>query len=710
MLASGGYDSEKNALLKDLESQVEASGSKWQDAFDDIERARKLMQGLIPDAVPTPELSRAGLVNADGTPVTVDASDAAHGQKKVRANMLLATNESMLPLIYAKNPDVKVEPSEKVRIRGEQMKFARGGIPDTPEGRVYRETRRWAETLGIVVSHELRTGGLKKQAKKAVRSVQSEKVGWLKVSYQREYGQDPIVANELRDMQENLARIEQQINDLADGEYGADDDELRAQELRQSIEGLQNSPEVVLAEGHVIDHVPTTQMRMDPKVGCLEDYMQAEWIAHYTDMHVDAYRARYQVDHDAMKGVKIFREQANGETKETGTFNMEAPDADGNKGSVRVWELWRITDNTVYNWADGACDFCREPWNPQGLGERWYPFFLFGFHWISGREWPESDVDLLERLVQEYNDTREQKNDHRKANLPHYVAAGDQLSQEDIRSFSIAGNREIVVVNSQGRPIRELIAPSQSIPINPSMYDTTDTRFDMQWMVGLQDAARGGVVKAKTLGEAEIAEMHLASRAANLRDELEDALTEIAVYVAQNCLQRMSRGTVVKIAGENAWWPDLPREDVFELFDIMIRAGSTGKPDQREEQQRWAEMMPHIERLVDKILSMRQARVMQDGTVMPGLPDHLNPYVKMLEVTLARFDERLDIEEFLPPENEQPPGAGGVEFVDQQPGMGQRGATRDSDGRRFIGAAPAPGGNGQQPAGPGPIDYNQPSY
>ncbi|MFW6076629.1 MAG: hypothetical protein ACOC71_02655, partial [Hyphomicrobiales bacterium] len=681
---AGEYDSKKNALLKHLEKQVEASGSKWQDTFDDIERARKLMEGAIPDAVSTPELSRAGLVNADGTPITVEASDAAAGNKKVRANMLLASAEAMLPLIYAKNPDVDIEPSEKVRIRSEQTRVAGGGIPDTPEGRVYRETRQWAETLDIVVSHELRTGGLKKQAKKALRSVQSEKVGWLKVSYQRDYGQDPIVANELRDMQANLARIEQQINDLADGEHGGDDAELRAQELRESIQGLQESPEVMLAEGHVIDHVPTKQMRMDPKVGCLEDYLQAEWIAHYADMHVDDYRARYEVDEQAMKGVKLYREQANGETKEVGTFNLEAPDGDGNKGDVRVWELWRITDNRVFNWADGACDFCREPWTPQGLGERWYPFFLFGFHWISGKEWPESDVDLLERLVQEYNDTREQKNEHRKANIPHYVAAGDQLGQEDIRSFSIAGSREIVVVNSHGRKIGELITPSNSIPMNPSMYDTADTRFDMQWMVGLQDAARGGVVKAKTLGEAEIAEMHLASRAANLRDELEDTLTEMATYVAQNCLQRMSRETVVKIAGENAWWPDIPRQDVFELFDVSIRAGSTGKPDQREDQERWSQMLPHIERLIDKILGMRQARVTPEGAVMPGIPDHLNPYVRMLEETLHRFDERLDIEEFLPPDNEQPPGAGGVEFVGPQPGMGQPGP-----------AQPAPaGGNG----------------
>lgn len=662
-MAENYPDSEKNKLLANFEKQVEASGKKWAPIFRDIRRARRLLEGEIPENVPS-GAEGAGILDSSGDPIESDSGTSQ--RKKVRANLLQGTNEAMLPLVYARNPDVSVRPSEKV----------------ASEGPEYQQTRRWAETLEIVISHQLSTGGLKKQAKKATRSVQAAKVGWLKVSYQRDYGQDPEILNRMNDAQENLASIQGKIANMAEGEGDSQELELEGQQLRQQIEGLEQTPEVVRSEGIVVDHIPTEHMRMDPSVSALEDYQQADWIAHYTDIPVTEYRERFNVDDvTEMRGVKVYTTRSDGQSKDAETFQTNRTGADPG-GDVRLWELWNRSDNTVYNWAEGAMDFCREPWVPQGLGQRWYPFFCFGFHWIDGKEWPQSVVDMLEGLQQEYNDTREQKNEHRKANVPHYIAAGEGIDPKEVESFAVAGAREVVVLNAQGRPLREIIAPSPQIQMNPQMYDTQATLFDIQWVSGLQDAARGGVRQAKTLGEAEIAENHLASRASNYQDEMEEMLTEMAQYVAQMLLLKMERRMVFKIAGENAIWPEMPRSDVFEMFQVEIRAGSTGKPDQRAEQETWTELLPHLVPMIEKIMVMRQQ----------GMPDASNPLVKILEESLKRFDERLDLEAILPP-MQQPQQAMGM-AGQPQPGMQPDPSQQP--------AQPPPGGNGGAPPGQQP--------
>ena len=62
-------------------------------------------------------------------------------------------------------------------------------------------------------------------------------------------------------------------------------------------------------------------------------------------------------------------------------------------------------------------------------------------------------------------------------------------------------------------------------------------------------------------------------------------------------------------------------------------------PDENAERMRWVEVMPIIMQNLQMIQSMRQV----------GLPDQFNPYVQLLEETLKRFDERIEIAKFLPP-------------------------------------------------------------
>ena len=175
--------------------------------------------------------------------------------------------------------------------------------------------------------------------------------------------------------------------------------------------------------------------------------------------------------------------------------------------------------------------------------------------------------------------------------------------------------------------------------MNPVVYDTTPIRTDMEWISGLGDAQRGGIMRAKTATEANIQQEGMASRMQEKIDATEDWLKDIAWYSAEVLLQEIEPQRAIAIAGPQAFWPILNKQQLYDSVFIKIAAGSTGMPDNNAERMRWIELMPIIMQNIQMVQMMRQA----------GVPDQFNPYVQLLEETFKRFDERIDISKFLPP-------------------------------------------------------------
>jgi len=116
----------------------------------------------------------------------------------------------------------------------------------------------------------------------------------------------------------------------------------------------------------------------------------------------------------------------------------------------------------------------------------------------------------------------------------------------------------------------------------------------------------------------------------------------MARFAAELCLQQMTPQQAQRIAGEDAVWPKLSKADVFDLVQIEIRAGSTGRPNKSKEREQWGQMLPQIQKSVEQIMQLRTA----------GQDDMAETVMKLLEETLRRFDERIDIESFLPARKE----------------------------------------------------------
>lgn len=534
--------------------------------------------------------------------------------KKLRTNLHFANLAAMRPQVYAKDPEYSVTPTKAV-----------------PEQRLVL-WQQFGQTAETVLDHYLiKRGKLKKRAKRMLTSAYTNAVGWWKVCWQEDRRTDPLIVNQIKDTQDNLDQLQLQRHQI-DDQAAAGDIELRVAKLRETLAGLHSQSEVVVSRGVTIDFVlPEDMLTLDTSVLEIPDYERADALANGLWFTRERYQKTF--GYDPNKG-RVYSEAKPGANSTTGQT------ADKRGDLLRVWEIWDQTSNRVHTVCEGEEGLCRESYSPQWTGERWYPFFLLCFNEIDGAFMPLSDVDLTIEVVKEYNRTRDDFERDRRNSLPlNVVRKGGTLTPADVDKITNRQGSDVVVVEgSGGRPLSEDIWSGQLAQIRPENYDTSQPRGDMEMLVGGGDAARGSVLKAKTATEAEILSQGLRGRSAERTDILEDLLTDVGKYTLEMCLRMLGPDDVRKIAGEDAQWPELSADEVFQLVTLQVRGGSTGKPDRLQEQDRWTKLLPVIEKAMAQVSQLRQA----------GQDDAAQAVTELVRETLRRFDERIDLDRFLP--------------------------------------------------------------
>lgn len=550
-----------------------------------------------------------------------------------RANLIHGTITAVLPNVYARNPEISVTPLYGT----ESLKL-------------------FCKTIETVTNRSLEKAKIKKRAKASVRAALTSSFGIVKVMYQRDIQEDPIIQSRMNDAQDNIVALEKLIMDVQDDQQRGDLEAKKA-ELEQMMASLGEQVEVIAAEGLVIDRVLTDNLLIDPSVCEFSEYLDADWLCQVIPMKKSAAEALYKIKLDQAKS---YEESTDQKQRKDGRLASAGKSNDDDK-QIAILEIWDKTTQRVYTMAEGCEYWLRDPYSPRKVGERWYPYFLLPFQEVDGNFVGPSLVDLTEKLQEEHNEARDRYNKHRDLCLPGWIAGGE-INEKSIKRFKDSELGEITIIDTEGKPLNQVFQERQHPKIDPLVYDTSAVRYDWEQVTGLQDAARSTVVKPKTATEASIMQQSLSGRVSEFRDAIEDWLQEIAQYSAQVLLQEMTPPQVERVMGphqkvnklingtemevvEKAFdWPELTRDQVFEMVDMRVRAGTTGAPDKIEQQETWTKVMPIVQNLVAQI------------TQISAMGGDYAPFEALLRETLARFDERLDVEQFLPPKKPaQPP-------------------------------------------------------
>jgi hypothetical protein len=627
---------ETDPLVTTWTARVKAAEKHWKKLHDRMRYNRKLARGIDD---------------------SVEAKDKNYN--KHRANLIQSTLTVVLSKVYAKNPEMSAEPRNKAQ-----------------------DLRLFADTVSQVTQAMLEDAKLKKKAKSAVRAAMTCTLGVVKVQYQRvtKGEADPIIRDRIQDSQDNIRRIDALVAQLED-EKERCDQESKKRELEEVLKGLQAQSEVVAAEGLVIDRVSSDRLLVDPAVEDVWEYESAGWMAEKIPMRKSEAIGKFKgFDLSSATTYKV-----DGEHKDMANRGqIFSPVTSGGTDDpiLMVIEVWSRMDQRVFTMVEGCSkQFAVAPYTPSLVGERWWPYFILPFQSVDGEFASQSLVDVLERLQEEHNETRDKFAELRRKIRPHYHASGD-LKDKDIVVMLHPELGEIVVANTNGAPIDTMLKQAPQLQIDPALFDTTPIRQDMEMVSGLQDAARSIVVQPKTATEASISDQSLAARVAEFRDQIEDFLTEIAQYSSELCLLAMTPPQVETIMGKNPpapnpmlssvatmmgqpapepprpvyFWPQQRTPDtVFNLIQMKIRAGSTAAPNKLQMQENWGKALQVLGPMIDKIRAIEAAG--GDAT----------PERELVKETAARFDETIDVDRFLPPKPKAMPVMGAPGAV---PGAG----------------------------------------
>lgn len=538
-------------------------------------------------------------------------------QQKSRTNMVYATLAAQLPKLYAQNPTIAVTPTD--------------AVADDEVGKV----KRFCATAEKVVRKMLvEEGKLKKRAKANIRSTTVTSFGALKMLFQSEYRGDPIAVRRIEDAQDNLARVEALVQQLKKTD---DPTELakKRDELRSNLKALSANNEVSIFKGFTVDRIKSEDfLVLDDGVAEFDEYVDARALGHKIWMRVSQFET-------------LFRMKPHGATRygqpRTDADDKRPDDTPSEDQYVCVVEIWDKENGVVRTTAKGMNRWCREPYAPQNVPQRWYPFYLLGFNLTEGDWRPMSDVEMLMKLQDEYDRTRQNYADVREKAVPkRIVRKGGNLSEEDVKNVMNSGNQDWVAVEGNPQvPIAQDVMQLEGLKIDPQAYDVSAIRNDMDIVSGSTDAGRANLIQPKTATEAEIMAEAMSSRLGERRDVHEDLLSEMGEASLEISLRTLSKHEVQQIAGANAEWPDTPQgvEQVFRMVSVKVRAGSSGKPNMQREREQWGQLMPVIKDTMQQVAELRAQ----------GNFDMAEATLELMRETLRRYDEHLDLDAIIPP-------------------------------------------------------------
>lgn len=579
----------------------------------------------------------------------------------VTTNLIGAFIDILVAILYARNPDVSITKAAQV----DATKTA--------------QLDAFAQTLQIVISQLWLRGRLKKAARKAVRGVLSTAEGWLKCNLRSEKIPQPQTEAALNDARETMEKLQAQIKLLADPE-GKSSDEIEAEldEKEKLIEELEDKLEVAVNKLFAIDYIPCERMQVSTDVNCIEDHLDARWNANeeYIDQEealsrfprltkelLQSAKKYYQVEPKEMSTREMDNALPQGAiTAESAQSYITNPSSPEQPAFLKVIESWCRDDKHIRTAIEGVKCWALEPYTPPYPTSRFFPYFYLSFYEVDGKRHAQSLSWRLYKLQDEYSAARSNYRLTRERSIPGVFFNATMLDENEAKKVQESKHQEYTALHptDPNVPMANIFAEKPVAKVDMRVFDVTLILNDMERVSGVQEAlssAINGPGNPRTATEANIQQAGTNARTSTDRDALEEMLTDMARYTAEQALQCLTVQEAQRYAGPKAYWPGpsapgakdgMSIDDLFTLVEISIEAGTTGKPKAQGDQQAWATLLPLIKQTITEI---RAALASGDQATA-------NALIELVKETMKRMGDEEDPDRFIP--QVAPPGSPGA--------------------------------------------------
>lgn len=334
------------------------------------------------------------------------------------------------------------------------------------------------------------------------------------------------------------------------------------------IEGGESSSQtIILEDSPFAERVSPFDVFVDPDATSMRD---ARWIAQRVrrplkDVQTDK---RYsKAARDEVKTMVVSRYADDPSRKKI---------HDKSVGYAEIWEFYDIANRSMSVFAEGGDKFLISPMRmPYSFGQ---PFVMIRNYDVPDCFYPIGDLEQIEPMQHELNETRTQMMNHRKRFARKWLykeAAFDQMGRSALQSQD--DNVMVPVITDE--PLTNVIYPMPAVINPPEFYNQSELiATDINQISGVTEIQRGGSPEIRrTATEVNLIQDAGNARTADKLAIIEKSISEVGRRMVALARQFMTGEQVARIMGKDGEpaWVTFDRDYLEGDFDFEVVAGST---------------------------------------------------------------------------------------------------------------------------------------
>ena len=322
---------------------------------------------------------------------------------------------------------------------------------------------------------------------------------------------------------------------------------------------------------------------------------------------------------------------------------------------VEVWEFYDLRKNTLSVFTDGGERFLIPPRDmPYSFG---HPFVMIRNHDIPDEFYPMGELEAIEPLQRELNETRSQMMNHRKRYSRKYLFKEGAFDAQG-RALLQSDDDNVMVPVMSDDHLQNVIVPLPAVITPPEFYNQSQMiSNDIDTISGVSEYLRGNLPQMRrTATEASMIADAANSRSADKLSVIEYAISKTALRLVQLAQQFMDAEQVARVVGKNGnpVWVTFAPDYISGDFDFEVEAGSTAPNNESFRRQQALQLVDALSPFASMgVINMGKlaAHVLQFGFGIKNPESFLNQQQPM-----APADD---------PNAPQPPAPSGQEMAQQ---------------------------------------------
>lgn len=324
---------------------------------------------------------------------------------------------------------------------------------------------------------------------------------------------------------------------------------------------------VVVEDRPFVERVPFFDMFVDPDARSEKD---VRWVAQRVRRPLEDVKADKRYVAEVRKNV-----QASAVDKWSDSRGFRGSDSEGGPSYVDVIEFYDLRRNIMCVFPEKGEGFLIRPRKiPFSFGS---PFVMLRNHEVPDHFYPMGDLEAIETLQLELNETRTQMLNHRKKFARKWLYSESAFDDRGIAALESDEDNVMVPVLG-GENISNVVVPMPAAITPPEFYNQSQLiTNDINMVSAVSDYMRGQMSTIRrTATEAAMLQDAQNARAQDKLTRIETFLAQIGRRLLQLSQQFMTGDQVLRVAGPMGYaWVVYDADYIAGEFDFEVEAGST---------------------------------------------------------------------------------------------------------------------------------------